>query len=112
MQETVDKNLQEDTLFQDQKFVYKRSGRGPGMYHLVKEIEEIDDGIERYTTLCGITTTIGSPESLTAKAQGTGHTHDNPRFFRTCTRGRQIFESRTGRKPREDMEKYDKGENQ
>jgi len=110
MQKTVEKVFDPDTLFQGQKFVYTNRGRGPkGMYHVVKEIEDRDSS-EWYTSLCGNSTSLGNAKSLAETVKNRKHGHDHPRQLITCKRCRQIFESRTGRKPRDDMDKYERGE--
>lgn len=108
MQQTVQKAFQEDTLFQNQRFNYYHTGT----YHLLKEVVNHGDGDPEYVALCGESTSLGDPESLTEKAEGYGHTHDHPKQFtgRVCRSCERIFERKTGRTPREDLEKYDGGE--
>lgn len=113
MQKSVQKEFRQDTLFQDQKFLYN-GGRGArGTYHVLKETEEQGSGVPTYIGLCGNSTTFGSPESLSEMAEGNGHGHDHPKMFtgRICGSCKNIFEQKTGRKLRADLEKYDRGEN-
>mgnify|MGYP006287000339 CR=1 FL=1 len=112
MQKSVKKVFQEYTLFQDQKFLYN-SGRGArGTHHILKEIKEPGSDAPKYIALCGASTTIGSPETLTEMAEGISHGHDHPELFtgRVCGSGKRIFEQKTGRSPREDLQKYSRGE--
>jgi hypothetical protein len=106
--EQVEEVFDEDTLFHEQRFAYTNKGRGiKGMYHVIKEIEHRENKADRLIFLCGNSTTISKTQSLTERIQNTRK--DHPRQLLTCGKGRQVFESRTGRKPRRDMEKYDGG---
>lgn len=112
MQKSVQKEFREDTLFQDQRFFYN-GGRGArGTYHVLKETEEPGSGVPKYAGLCGNSTTFGSPESLSEMAGGNGHGHDHPKMFtgRVCGSCKRIFEQKSGRSPREDLQKYSRGE--
>jgi hypothetical protein len=112
MQKSFQKEFREDILFQDQKFFYN-GGRGArGTHHILKEIEGPGSDVPKYVGLCGNSTTIGSPESLTEMAEGISHGHDHLGSFtgRVCGRCKRLFEQKTGRSPREDLEKYGRGE--
>lgn len=112
-QKLIEEVFDPDTLFQDQQFFYSPRERTNGRHHVVKEIREHDNGFkttEKIVAVCGQYTFSGTIESLTEKAGREGTLKDSPDRFIVCSNCERIVESRTGRSPAEDLEKYDWGE--
>lgn len=111
-QKLAEKLFDPDKLFQEQLFFKSFRVRTINTRHLVKE-KRREDAEDKtvYTALCGEETYNGSPESLKQLADRENSTVSHPQFVKVCGRCKDIFESKTGREPREDVEKYDGGEN-
>jgi hypothetical protein len=108
----IEKVFDPDTLFQRQLFFKSFRVRDVNTHHLVEEKHREErkypeDSGEKtvHTALCGATNHSGNIESLEDKSRA------HPQFVKVCNRCKQIFNSRTGRDPREDLQKYDRGEN-
>jgi len=118
-QKLAEKLFDPDKLFQEQLFFKSFRVRTINTRHLVKEKhreerkypEDAEDKTV-YTALCGQESYNTSPKSLKQLADRENSTVSHPGFVKVCGRCEEIFESKTGREPRQDVEKYDGGENQ
>ncbi|WP_313694181.1 hypothetical protein [Halorarum halobium] len=116
-QKAVEKMFDPDKLFQEQLFFKSFRVRTINTRHLVKEKHREErkypeDSSDKtvYTSLCGQETSTGSIHSLKELAGCENSTIRNPQFVKVCNRCKEIFESKTDRDPREDIEKYNGGE--